>query len=648
MTGIMSLIWGGLTAFGTFQIATAAEPSNWKELVSLIAPDTSAYNPTKYSQGNVLKKIGNDSYFKIFNNQKNLVKYANQRKYPASPATPGSYWAMGQNQLKSALTPSAVSATKGFAYNFSTYIIPPQFGGDEYSGLYNLWSVQGMTKMGNYFYLFKTNGSNGSIVRINQQIAEVEASDGYALSLIATSLMTASNCKGSYNEFPCSALKKYPQYIQFGQSFPLSGAHGGSLASDGQNLWVTLEPNDDPNGNPNSVQRLIKFDPNSLRATKEYSYKMSNTFDVGQKPYTQNYMIKNIAFTAPGKFVGFWEAAKRYTFFIGTVNEQTNQVSIQAAPNIFSKRIGWAIQNFACNRATQQLYLVADGVIASFPVSLLTAKITKDSWRYVRYSQLDTDRESEGLSFDDDGSNMYLFLFQRAEILKAPTNANLPFDYNVSLGARQESIMWLLNNKFAAGTNAQNVTTYRPDNSVNRGAMAQFMYNVSGQPAFLPTSEERNRFKDLSGLNAERKFAIQWLVHNGITQGCNTAGDKYCPNNAVNRGSMAQFLARLADVTFTAYEISAFPDVFSGTEAKTITYKNGSKITKTKVKPVDVDRVTAINWLASVQVTAGSQADINGVTTYRPQDKVNRGAMAEFLQRWATSPTISHPFQAGA
>jgi hypothetical protein len=83
-----------------------------------------------------------------------------------------------------------------------------------------------------------------------------------------------------------------------------------------------------------------------------------------------------------------------------------------------------------------------------------------------------------------------------------------------------------------------------------------------------------------------------------------------------------------------------FPDVFitddTGTIAyKTIYYKNNDAVTVSQVTSVNASRHAAISWLASVVVTDGSQSTSAGVTTYRPQDPVNRGAMAQFLQKLA-------------
>jgi hypothetical protein len=78
----------------------------------------------------------------------------------------------------------------------------------------------------------------------------------------------------------------------------------------------------------------------------------------------------------------------------------------------------------------------------------------------------------------------------------------------------------------------------------------------------------------------------------------------------------------------------SFPDVFTGA-ARTITYKSGSVLKPTRVTAVNAGRLAAIHWLASVGVTAGSGSTSAGQTTYRPMDSVNRGAMAQFLQKLA-------------
>jgi hypothetical protein len=78
-----------------------------------------------------------------------------------------------------------------------------------------------------------------------------------------------------------------------------------------------------------------------------------------------------------------------------------------------------------------------------------------------------------------------------------------------------------------------------------------------------------------------------------------------------------------------------FADVFTGGSARTVTYVNGGKVTVSRVMAVNDSRYESIRWLVSVAVAAGSQSDSDGNTTYRAQDTVNRGAMAQFLHKLA-------------
>jgi hypothetical protein len=60
-----------------------------------------------------------------------------------------------------------------------------------------------------------------------------------------------------------------------------------------------------------------------------------------------------------------------------------------------------------------------------------------------------------------------------------------------------------------------------------------------------------------------------------------------------------------------------------------VSYKNSGT---QKVAYVSQARANAIAWLSNSQITSGSDVQKNtGKTTYRPQDPVTRGAMAQFL-----------------
>jgi uncharacterized repeat protein (TIGR02543 family) len=106
---------------------------------------------------------------------------------------------------------------------------------------------------------------------------------------------------------------------------------------------------------------------------------------------------------------------------------------------------------------------------------------------------------------------------------------------------RQSDINWLA----AEGITVLSNGKYNPNNSVNRGAMAEFLYKLAGSPKFTPSKSDYAKIKDLNkvGNNAGRKKAIAWLVKKNITV---LSNGKYNPQNAVNRGSMAEFLQKLS------------------------------------------------------------------------------------------------------
>jgi hypothetical protein len=166
--------------------------------------------------------------------------------------------------------------------------------------------------------------------------------------------------------------------------------------------------------------------------------------------------------------------------------------------------------------------------------------------------------------------------------------------------------------------------------------MAQFLQKLAGFSDFQLASFYRNHPTQLTDIttyirtNIARYYAILWLADTGITVGCNAAGTKFCPTNPVNRGAMAEFFASFVGVTLTPTQTSAFPDVKS--KAVTIKYDKAKK--STRLPAVNSRRIAAINWLSTSGITVGS-GSVKGVTTYRPQDKVNRGSMAQFLHRIA-------------
>jgi lysozyme len=143
--------------------------------------------------------------------------------------------------------------------------------------------------------------------------------------------------------------------------------------------------------------------------------------------------------------------------------------------------------------------------------------------------------------------------------------------------------------------------SYRPLNTVNRDAMAAFLYRFAGSPAYAPPSV--SPFTDVAPTDPFYK-EICWLASTKITTGY--PNGSFMPGQPVNRDAMAAFLYR-----------------FEGSPA----YTPPSASPFTDIGPTDAF-YKEISWLASTGVSTGYPDG-----TYRPLDAVHRDAMAAFLYR---------------
>jgi hypothetical protein len=156
-----------------------------------------------------------------------------------------------------------------------------------------------------------------------------------------------------------------------------------------------------------------------------------------------------------------------------------------------------------------------------------------------------------------------------------------------------------------------------PTNPVNRGSMAEFLYktNIQLNTSIYDQSLEgldEDIYPDISKLSVNRRLSILWLAKHRITLGAgtNAKGETvYKPTSSVNRGAMAQFLFKLAgaDPSYQDY---------------TPNFKD--------IKSLTPERIRAINWMGMTGITKGSGSP----NTYKPNDVVNRGSMAEFIMRF--------------
>jgi hypothetical protein len=162
-----------------------------------------------------------------------------------------------------------------------------------------------------------------------------------------------------------------------------------------------------------------------------------------------------------------------------------------------------------------------------------------------------------------------------------------------------QEIQWLASSGVTRGFSDG---TFRPLGTVNRDAMAAFLYRFAGQPAFTPPRV--SPFTDITPSTPFYK-EITWLSTTGITGGFSDR--TFRPSQPVNRDAMAAFLYRFAgEPAFTPPRVSPFSDA-------------------TQSRPFYKE----ITWLASTEVTGGFNDG-----TYRPAQPVNRDAMAAFLFRF--------------
>jgi len=145
--------------------------------------------------------------------------------------------------------------------------------------------------------------------------------------------------------------------------------------------------------------------------------------------------------------------------------------------------------------------------------------------------------------------------------------------------------------------------TYRPLESVERGAMAAFFYRMAGSPQF--TAPSTPSFSDVPTTHPFYK-EIEWMKARSITTGWSDG--TFRPNAPVNRDAMAAFFYRYAGSPHVDLPVtSPFKDV-----------------------PADSQFYREITWLASTGISTGWSDG-----TYRPVTPIARDAMAAFIYRYS-------------
>ena len=189
----------------------------------------------------------------------------------------------------------------------------------------------------------------------------------------------------------------------------------------------------------------------------------------------------------------------------------------------------------------------------------------------------------------------------------AATPPALPFpDARPGEGFTDE-ILWLFDHGLVGGYADG---TFRPLASVNRDAMAAFLYRLANDGADAPDCTEA-AFTDVP---ASHPFCgeITWLADTGITTGW--ADGTFRPATPVSREAMAAFLYRLTH---------------DGADAPACT---GAPFADVAVGQAFCGEIA---WLADTGVTTGWPDG-----TFRPSAQIERQAMAAFLHRFATADLV--------
>ena len=166
------------------------------------------------------------------------------------------------------------------------------------------------------------------------------------------------------------------------------------------------------------------------------------------------------------------------------------------------------------------------------------------------------------------------------------------------------AVLFARANGITTGTSASD---FSPDEPVTRWQMALFLRRLADLTAFEEAPwTQRDDFEDTVNLPSDRRTAIGWLAHTGITKG--TSATEYDPTAPVSRWQMALFLRRFAD--HFGVDVTSGLDRFSDTGG---------------MAPYQRE---AIGWLAENGITTGI-----GDNLFDPAGSVTRGQMVTFLMR---------------
>ena len=164
----------------------------------------------------------------------------------------------------------------------------------------------------------------------------------------------------------------------------------------------------------------------------------------------------------------------------------------------------------------------------------------------------------------------------------------------------EEPIAWLVENDMTTGIEPG---CYAPDETVNRGQIAAFLFRLESVLGGSPTGSS-HPFVDV--VLDYQQIPISWMYEAGLTTG--TSAATYSPDDPVTRGQFAAFLWRYAGRPDAASPHS-FNDVTADWQDE------------------------AIAWMSESGTTTGTS-----LTTFSPDDSVTRAQAAAFIWRFVGRP----------
>jgi hypothetical protein len=220
--------------------------------------------------------------------------------------------------------------------------------------------------------------------------------------------------------------------------------------------------------------------------------------------------------------------------------------------------------------------------LASVDLGPTSADVSEDGTRIAFVSAADPTGDNS------DGFN---------EVFLATCGAPVPLFTDVpASNAFFDEVQWMVERGIASGfPNA----LFKPLDAVKRQQMANFLYNLAGQPPFTPPATPT--FVDVP-TSSPFFLQIEWMVDQGIASGF--PGGRFKPLDAVKRQQMANFLYNLAgQPSFTPPGTPTFSDV-----------------------PTTNPFYLQVEWMTAEGIAAGFPGGI-----FKPLDPVKRQQMARFV-----------------